>query len=171
MKEEIYVFSQYTCPKQALKLMLAGISYCDSSYKVERADYNHYVIEHVLDGEGVLEADGQIYELKAGDTYFLYRGKGHKYYCRDNFWNKIWIVVDGGLAEALFDAYLPGRPAMLSDFDIQDHMQYLLDLARDKALPYEELTAQTAVTVHKILVAARDYPQKKADPLPAAIRS
>lgn len=65
-----------------------------------------YVIEHVLEGRGYIECDGDVFTVEAGDFYLLTRFHAHKYYsdpempCR-----KIWVNLTGpfvsGLAEGL----------------------------------------------------------------------
>jgi len=53
MKEDIYTFSQYIRPEYPANVLLAGISYCDHTYLVNRATYDHYVIEYTVDGRGL----------------------------------------------------------------------------------------------------------------------
>ena len=125
MKEEIYSFFQYASEDQDFCVLLAGISHCDDSYKIERSDYNHYTIEYVFDGEGCLETEGQAYNLKAGDTYFLYQHRAHKYYCQNNNWKKIWVVVQGRLVNALLETYSENKPNVLYGFDVFEHFPYV----------------------------------------------
>ena len=164
MKEDIYVFGQYNDPKKSFNIIMAGISYCDDTYRIERPDYPHFVIEYIIDGFGVLETDGNQYELHGGDTYFLYKGKAHSYYCKkDQNWTKLWIVVDGPLVDALLTAYLSAAPNTLHGFDIQSYMENALQYVRNKEMDYSELVNQIALIVHKILISADRFQQKKTD--------
>jgi len=171
MKEDIYIFSQYMRPEYSVNIPLAGISYCDNTYLVHRADYNHYVIEYTLEGEGCLETQEQCYTLQPGDTYFLYKGRGHRYYCSGKNWIKLWVVLDGEVAEALFGIYLKDKPNVLHGFDIQRNMQSILSLVRNKQLPYEEMVNQIILIVHRILIAAKSHPQPSSLTLPEIIKN
>jgi len=157
MKEDIYTFSQYVTSDREANVLMAGISYCDASYYIERTDHDAYVMEYTMEGEGVLEVDGQHYTIGAGDTYFLYKGKGHKYYCKSEKWIKLWVVISGRVTEALFQGYLKEQPNVLYGFDILRNMQNILSLVKNRDLSYEEMVDQIMVIVHKILIAAKRY--------------
>ena len=102
MHEDIYIFSQYQRENGEADVPMAGISFCDQSYFIERENYGHYVIEYTVEGEGVLEAGRKKWRICPKTTYFLYPGAGHRYYCPGGTWHKIWVVMTGKLAEALF---------------------------------------------------------------------
>lgn len=171
MKEDVYVFSQYIRPENPVNIPIAGISYCDSSYKIERTEYNYYVIEYVVSGEGILEVDGQCFNIKANDTYFLYKGRAHKYYCKGNSWEKIWFVMDGWLADVMFTSYLSDRPNVLHGFNIYRSMQNIMELIQNEELSYEEKVDQITIVVHKILIAAKDFNNTHSDNLHLSIKN
>lgn len=171
MHEDIYIFSQYTRSENPVNIPIAGISFCDSSYKIERAYYDHYVIEYTVDGEGILEVDGQYYNLNANDTYFLYKGRAHKYYCKDKSWEKLWVVLDGRLADVLFDSYLSTRPNVLHGFNIYRNMQNIMELIKNKELTYEEMVNQVTVIIHKILIAAKDFNKSHSSNLHLSVKN
>lgn len=162
MKEDIYVFAQYVRPEREANVPIAGVSYCDATYCIERSDYDSYVIEYTVAGEGVLEVDGQKYDIHAGDTYFLYKRKGHRYYCKNNSWTKLWVVISGEVAEALFHAYLKSRPNVLHGFEIGKSMEAIIALAGNKTLSYEEMVDEIIVKVHEILISAKAFSEKEA---------
>ena len=170
MREEVYAFHQYDRPERGVNMLMAGVSYCDSSYRIERSAYDHFVIEHVEDGEGMLETGGRAYEVGAGDTYFLYPGRAHRYYCREERWIKRWIVISGELAETMFRVYMREQPDVLYGFDIDRSMRQIIDLAKDRGISYEVMTDRVAVEVHRILIAAREYSVSKPRSVSASIR-
>ena len=159
MHEDIFVFTQYVCPENHANVLLAGISYCDNTYVVSRTDYDHFVIEYTIDGEGTLETQGNRYIIQPGDTYFLYKTRGHRYYCSGKSWTKLWIVLDGEAVNALFGIYLKNKPNVLHGFDIHRNMQNILSLVQNKELPYEEMVNQAILIIHRILIAASNYPE------------
>ena len=160
MHEDIYVFSQYAGEDRPMHVYMAGVSYCDESYKIERSSYEHYVIEYTLEGEGMLEAQGQRYTLRPGDVYFLYKGRGHRYGCSGEKWTKLWVVLDGEVADALFRIYLKGSPNVLHALDIEAHMRHILSLAASRDVPYAQMVDQMTFIVHRILAAAQHHPLK-----------
>jgi len=162
MKEDIFVFTQYVRPEREVNVPMAGVSYCDAAYCIERSDYDSYVIEYTTDGEGVLEVDGQRYDIRAGDAYFLYKRKGHRYYCKKASWTKIWVVVSGEVAEALFHAYLKNKPDVLRGFQIRKNMEEIIALAGNKEITYEKMVNEIIVKVHEILISAKAFFEEKA---------
>lgn len=157
MREDIYVFSQYACKNRPANVLMAGVSYCDASYLINRSDYDSYVIEYTIGGQGVLETDGKRYEINAGDTYFLYKGKSHRYYCKEKSWTKIWVVLQGEIIDSLFGIYLKQQPAVLCGCDIREPMQHIITLAGDSDLSYDAMADQIVIAVHKILMALQGH--------------
>ncbi|MBQ7010619.1 MAG: AraC family transcriptional regulator [Clostridia bacterium] len=152
MKEDIYIFSQYVRKDRPANVLMAGVSYCDSSYSISRSDYDAYVIEYTLEGHGILETDGKRYEINAGDIYFLYKGKPHRYYCRENSWTKIWIVLQGEIVQSLFGSYLKQQPAVLHGCDIYEPMQHIIEIAKNNELSYDTKADRIIIIAHQILI-------------------
>ena len=152
MYEDFRIFSQHLNDQRPLQLPMAGISYCDDTYLSQRPFYNHYVIEYTMEGSGTLEVNDHVYQLLPGDVYILYSAPGHKYYCPKDTWTKIWIVVDGPLADALFGTYLPTRPDVIRSNNIYQYMYSIIQLTRQKDLSYDEMCAQIALLLHRILL-------------------
>jgi AraC-like DNA-binding protein len=154
MNEEIYLFDARS-PKREADVLMAGISYCDKTYCIERPSYDCYVIEYTVDGEGMLEVDDRIYNVCVGDVYFLYKGKAHKYYCKDKSWIKLWVVVYGELADSLFNIYLKDRPNIIHDLNVENHLREIINIVRNKDIPYDTMVDKVVLIVHKILQIAR----------------
>ncbi len=173
MKEDLYVFSQYVHKDRPANILMAGVSYCDSSYLIKRSDYDSYVIEYTIDGHGVFETGGKQYDINAGDTYFIYKHGPHRYYCKENTWTKIWVVLQGELFDALFNSYLKMKPDILRGFDIHEHMHKIIAIAKDKNISYDEMVNQIIIIIHKILISAQKYPDStvKADRLSEAVKN
>lgn len=171
MHEEVYAFSQYVKPELPVNILMAGVSYCDNSYIVKRSNYDYFVVEYTFDGAGILEVDGQQYNIGTNDTYFLYKGKGHRYYCKENSWKKIWVVFSGELVEILFNMYLKTYPNVLHQFTIYGSLQKIIDLAKDPETSYEEMVNQSVIILHKILVLANGLYVTKSNNLPVAVKN
>jgi len=170
VKEDIRIFSQFGSAEHPLNVYMMGISYCDRTYRIERSEYDRYVIEYTVDGEGTLETAGQRFTVRPGDTYFLYSGIPHKYYCSGERWEKLWVVVDGPLAKALFQNYLPDHPYVLSGLNIKRYMYDIIETGFKENISYSEMTEQVALTVHKILIESARRDNNRIRLLPERIK-
>ena len=95
-------------PKDApLKLLLAGFTHKDASYRIVRNGLDDiYVLEYVISGKGHLHWGDKYYTPTAGDVYLLQPHVSHEYYSDPaDPWEKIWLNLSGPLMDALCDAY------------------------------------------------------------------
>ena len=105
MHEEIYPFLS-DGREQPINFMLAGISYCDGSYRISRPGSDVACVEYVISGRGTVLLDGKPHYPAAGDTYFLPIGHDQLYYSsEDDPWVKVWVNFSGPLAVALTECY------------------------------------------------------------------
>ena len=89
-----------------VKLHLAGTSFCDGSYRIERTPPIVTVFEAVESGHGTLEVEGVRCHPGAGDVYIAPGWKSHQYYSSGNDpWHKTWLNVSGPLVENLLKVY------------------------------------------------------------------
>lgn len=92
--------------KPALHISLAGVSYCDRSYRIIRENSSVAVLEYILEGEGWVEWDGIIRGVGKDSIYFLPRGTRHSYYADgENPFTKIFMNINGPLCEQLVQSY------------------------------------------------------------------
>ena len=108
MREElVHFYAPQT--KLPFYLEMAGISYCDGTYRIKRQDSNETVIEYVIDGRGYLNVNGENYAATAGDVYILRKKTTHTYWSDAKVpWVKIFFNIRGSLAETLLDEYQLG---------------------------------------------------------------
>lgn len=65
------------------------------------------------EGSGVLETDGQVQALAAGDVFFLPAGCSHAYHGDEARWDVRWLTLDGTGMEALLTQLGLTRPVLL----------------------------------------------------------
>lgn len=84
------------------QLRLAGVSYCDGSYRIEREYADFSVVEYIERGTGTLEIAGRQFHPSAGDLYFVPEGYRHRYWsdAREP-WVKYWMNFSGELGREL----------------------------------------------------------------------
>lgn len=92
---------------EALIVEMAGVTLPDPRYRINRGrDHFLYVIEYVMEGEGVLECGEKVYHIRKGDAYLLQPGYIHRYRSDPvHPWKKIWFNIRGRLPDALCDSY------------------------------------------------------------------
>ncbi|MFQ9148315.1 MAG: hypothetical protein ACLR5G_08620 [Eubacteriales bacterium] len=76
MREDIYYVGSPS-GDTPFRICIAGISYCDGSYRIRRTDSDVMSIEYIYDGSGTVEYGGHTYHPEKDDVYMvLRRGSG-----------------------------------------------------------------------------------------------
>lgn len=106
MREDIVSFVRDEGKQYPFYLEMTGISYCDGTYRIARANSPITVVEYVISGRGAVMSDGRAFGAAAGDVYMLHRGSTH-WYASDaaDPWVKIWANVGGPVADSLMADY------------------------------------------------------------------
>ena len=133
MREEIvHFYAPQT--KLPFYLEMAGISYCDGTYRMKRQDSAETVIEYVVEGRGYLNVNGENYAATAGDVYILRKKTTHTYWSDARYpWVKIFFNIRGSLAERILDEYQLGGTgrvvlgAVGLEQDFRDMLESLMD--------------------------------------------
>lgn len=95
--EEIYDYVGTT--ENQMLHALSGITFPDSKYEIIRKNAQCISFEYVYDGEGVIQENGKIYKITAGDFFILHPNCYHHYYASPKKpWKKIFVVIDGDLS-------------------------------------------------------------------------
>ena len=130
MTETIYNFWSQHDRQRPFNLIMAGKSYCDHTYCIERPCSESYSFEYIIQGKGTLEIDGQRVRPGEKDVYLFWKGSRHRYYADpEEPWVKIWAVFDGPLAEALFRQYLPPHTCLVRNCQVRPLLERMLELA------------------------------------------
>lgn len=106
LQEEIYAFPD--AEALPLRIVMAGITYPDPNYRIERKKSRNriFVFEYVMEGRGHLLIDGTRYSVCAGDTYLLTPNTEQCYYADKNEpFKKIWINIESTYLDALLRAH------------------------------------------------------------------
>ncbi|MEA4890633.1 MAG: AraC family transcriptional regulator [Clostridiaceae bacterium] len=133
---------------------MAGVSYCDGTYRIFRQHANVIVFEYVISGSGTVKVDQQVFTAGAGDIYILPLHGRHEYYSdAQDPWTKIWFNICGSVAEQLIQAYqlqhtflVHQCPAALLDL----FRQFLSAAQSEDPLPV--LFDRCALIFHQILI-------------------
>lgn len=150
MKEEFIHYAP-GAGNDRFRIELAGSSFCDGSYRIQRADPDLLVAEYILQGEGTIRIDGQILRAKAGDVYLLPPGKSHLYASdAEDPWQKLWFNASGTLVKLLLAQYNPSQMVVFQDADAGAFFTQIHAIGRstcDAAQKHE----QAAIVFHQLL--------------------
>lgn len=162
MHEDINYFWHCLDEERPFNLLMAGTSYCDKTYVIERQGVDYLSFEYIIDGTGTLEIDGKTLHPSKNDIYILPKNKKYKYYAdADNPWVKSFLVFSGPLAEALFSIYLPESTYLIKDCNIERFMKECIRLANRGQDDYDSLAEQTSELVFKIAQHIRSHQKKQ----------
>ncbi len=152
IKEEIVNFPLNDNDNCLFHIEMAGISYCDGTYKIERTNSSVYVFEFILSGQGTVVYNSKVFHPSAGDIYILHQGSNHVYYSdREDPWIKIWFNARGRLIKHLIDAYELGSVNHIQGLDLGILFNELYERLQSKKDSSEEKLSGAAVVLHEMI--------------------
>lgn len=154
MKEQIVYYS--TESSDLFNLEMAGITYPDIKYRINRTNAEFYVFEYIIKGTGTVIHNQQAQTVQAGDVYILKRGADHCYYpSRQDPWEKVWFNVHGSLLDQLISFY-GLHQTVYRDCNAHSLFQDLLSVTR-RGNTASSIQQQCAVKVHEIAAFIASY--------------
>ena len=161
-------FSMPMPPKDApLKLLLAGFTHKDASYRIVRNGLDDiYVLEYVISGKGHLHWGDKYYTPTAGDVYLLQPHVSHEYYSDPaDPWEKIWFNLSGPLMDALCDAYRLHGVVYFHHCRLEKE---ILDTAEQLRRQERNFYQEFALRIHRIIslidLWRREHPEVRKSP-------
>lgn len=147
---EVFVDMPSHRAQKIFDVWIAGVSYCDGSYKILRPKSNVFCIEYVIDGVGTVKTKGKTFTAKKGDTYLLLKGERHEYFSSaDEPWEKIWVNFDGTLPEMLIDLYGIKDTTVLK-CDTYEYFKKMHEVLGDKTKTSNEMLDDCSVILHTL---------------------
>lgn len=143
---------------------LAGISYPNPNYDIQRERSDIYVLEYIISGTGTVEVDGKIFHPTAGDVYLLPRGSRHHYYAsREDPFHKIWMNVSGDLCPQLIRLYRLSGKYHFRNIDLREQFERFLKICQDRDTDIRVLCDRCSLVFLEILQhLSRHMEQKSA---------
>lgn len=126
-----------------------GISYPNKDFFITKHFDKHYTVQYIMSGSGFITYEGQRYEMKAGDMFYLLAAPGISYGTNpDDPFTKIWMNGSGTFWEMSFRAF--GFEAPFGIISTDDRVIEYFHKAFDVAEESEEnrvagMTALTAI--------------------------
>lgn len=151
MREE-FVYFPPTDRNKHFSIELAGISYCDETYRIRRDKSACMCLEYVIAGRGTIILDGKKYEAKAGDVYLLPEGHDQFYFSdKQDPWEKIWFNATGTLPETLFREYNPGNLVVFENAGGREYIEKIHEIGRNSEYTVEEKHRRAAIVLHELM--------------------
>ena len=131
---------------------MAGVSYCNGYYHIDREESDVTVIEYVYKGTGTLRVGQNVYHPVAGDIYILTEKSEHAYRAdASDPWTKIFINLKGTAVPMLIQAFRLHKKVVYSDCRaICPVFEEILTVVK-KNLPVEDTMERCAMLVMKLL--------------------
>ncbi len=137
---------------------LAGITYENTNYYIERKNSPEIVVEYVISGKGHIERDGKKTTVYAGDMYILPLGDDHIYYADPiNPWKKIWFNANGPLFDELCNAYDINGKYVFRSLDGYDLMKKMLNVCNTKNVSAKEINSRAALVLMELIMLMADH--------------
>ena len=154
MKEDIIHF-YVPQTKVPFYMEMAGISYCDGTYRMKRQESAETVLEYIVEGRGYLNVDGENYAATKGDVYILRKKTTHTYWSdAKSPWVKIFFNSRGSLADKLLEEYKLGTKGkvVLNGEGLEDDFREMLARVSDNTITQAERFDGAAVDFLKIII-------------------
>ena len=147
---------------------LAGVSYCDGSYYIERKKSNVMVVEYIISGEGTVICNNKKFYAREGDTYLLLPGDNHEYFSSsENPWEKIWINASGPLINTL--AYVFSlKKQTVYHCDTSNFIKQIHAILADTTLTSDEIAKKISVIFFELVQFLSENSEKKDKTSPDA---
>lgn len=152
---------------------MAGITYPDSRYRIEREYSNIYCLEYVISGQGVIDTSEKTFSPREGDVYLLCPGKKQVYYSDPaKPWEKIWMNLRGSLCKGLVESYGLGEQVLFPQCPAYPLFREFLSLCEKEKSRIPVLEKEAPLLFHKILqtVSQTTGPRPPEQPAAALIR-
>lgn len=153
MHEDIISFIEDANESYPFFIQMAGVSYCDGSYKIDRKKSHIYCFEYIIKGKGVIDVNGERYTPEEGDVYILPAGKDHFYFSdAKNPWEKVWFNIKGPLIDNLMQAYNLNNIYHIQGLDLSELFFKVYYLAQQKDLDTTVIFQKASLIFHEILL-------------------
>lgn len=132
---------------------MAGITYPDPNYHIERKRSHIHCFEYVIDGEGTVQVDNQTNYPCKGDLYILPKGQSHNYFSSpENPFHKIWMNISGSLCDELIHVYHLTGTLLVRQIDAYPLFEEFLAVCENKNLSLDEIYMQCSLIFHRLIL-------------------
>jgi AraC family transcriptional regulator of arabinose operon len=150
MKEDIYLVGK-NIGSQPFSISIAGYSYCDGTYRINRRDSSVFCMEYIMEGCGTVDFGGKSYYPKKDDVYMLMYGNDHYYYSDDvEPWTKVWFNASGPLIENIMRSYGMYDTVLLSKTNAYGYFERIINLCKSSQSP-DLINHKASIVFHELI--------------------
>ena len=129
MREERIYFESTGHP---FDIEVAGTSFCDETYFINRPKSVVTCMEYITDGKGYINFDGRKFMAEKGDVYILHEGHDQFYYSDEKEpWTKIWFNVRGDYMKQILNYYKIGNINVFKNCPAEKYFRDFLSVATE----------------------------------------
>lgn len=137
---------------QPFRITLAGISYCDGTYHINRKNSNIFCIEYIFSGTGTVICNNKRFYPSSGQGYILFPGDDQEYYSDSKTpWIKIWFNAEGDIINELAELYNIRDITVFENTDISYLIQKIHRIFSAKTYSPLYMHQKSAIIFHKII--------------------
>lgn len=150
MKEEIYLVSKNE-GAQPFNINIAGFSYCDGTYRINRRNSRVFCMEYIMEGCGTVNIGGSTYHPCKDDVYMLMYGNDH-FYNSDgaNPWTKVWFNASGPLIENIMRSYGMYDSVLINKTNAYSYFERIINLCKS-SLSADIINLKASIVFHELI--------------------
>lgn len=157
-KEEIY--EHIGTANDLIIYSLCGITNPDPTYEIIRKQSECYSIEYIIEGEGVIQENKDMYKVSQGDIFILHPWEYHHYYSSPkNPWKKIWVYITNGgyYMTTLLKLYNMEHRTLFQSIGSPLNLYEIFDLYKNNS---PDFSRQLELKLHEFVIALSDKSKK-----------
>lgn len=132
---------------------MAGITYPDPTYGIDREQSPIYCLEYIINGQGDVQCGEQSFHVTAGDVYLLPQGGHHIYHAsKDDPFEKIWVNFSGSLCDALYHQYQLDTHCHYPHQPLLPLFRMLLKVCEQNGNNMQYIISQCTLLIHEIFL-------------------
>lgn len=120
-------------------------------HNTSRKELNSFLFVYVHNGKGVLEFEGETYQIGKGQCFYIDCMKKHRYYSsKDEPWEIYWVHFNGATSKEYFDSFYKNEIPVFYPIDpmaTERYMVNILEANKDHSYEAEVKSSQIIVSL------------------------
>ncbi len=139
--------------KSPFAITLAGITYENPSYVINRMNSDIFTMEYVISGKGHIIVNEKEYIAEGGDSYILPCGKNIRYYSDAiNPWRKIWFNANGIFLTETARIFGLDNKIVFNGVNTLTYFERILKICENKNLSEKEINTMCAAILTELIM-------------------
>lgn len=148
----------------SLSVCIVGHQKCGSRHQWGPGARDHYLIHHIVCGKGFYHCNGNVFSLKAGDSFLIYPNR-EVLYCADEKdpWEYSWIGFTGNDAPSILKAthFSPSSPVTYQNIHSGEIAQRMHQIYSARGADYVNAVEMAGYLYMLLAIYMREAEKKK----------